>query len=384
MNTAELEQRYSVGVYPLKPVTIVSGKGARLFSEDGREFLDFGASFGVGNLGHCEPAVVEAIRKQAGELMFIPATYPNPVRARLQERLASLMPAGLDRVFLTNSGTEAVEAALKFARFATKRERIVAMKRAFHGRTFGALSATFKPDYREGFGTLLPVDFVSFNDPGEVAEAVTAETAAVIVEPVQGEGGVHPASPEFLRAVEKACRDKGALFILDEVQTGFGRTGRMFALEHTGARPDIVCVAKSLGGGFPVGAMVTTEERCVLPKTAHGSTFGGNPLACAAALAAIDVITERRLWERAERLGARIMSELRSAALPQVREVRGLGLMVGIELRQKSAPYLSALLEKGLLAIPAGQNVVRLLPPLVITDGELDRGISILKEVLAG
>jgi acetylornithine/LysW-gamma-L-lysine aminotransferase len=258
------------------------------------------------------------------------------------------------------------------------------MKRAFHGRSLGALSATFKKDYREGFGKLLPVDFVSFNDPAAVTEAVTGETAAVIVEPVQGEGGVHPVTKEFLDAAAKACRDKGALLILDEVQTGFGRTGRMFALEHFGARPDILCVAKSLGGGFPIGAMVTTKERCVLPRTAHGSTFGGNPLSCAAALAAIDVITERRLWERAERLGGRLVSELSAAALPPVREIRGLGLMVGLELREKAAPYLSRLLEKGVLAMPAGLTVIRLLPPLVITDDEMARGISVLKEVLSG
>jgi len=374
---------HSVGLYPLKPVTIVSGKGAKLFSEDGKEYLDFGASYGVGNVGHCAPPVVEAIRRQAGELLFVSATYPNPVRAKLQQKLASIMPEGLDRVFLCNSGTEAVEAAFKFARFVTKRERIVAMKRAFHGRTFGALSATFKKEYREGFGTLLPVDFISFNEPSEVAKAVTSDTAAVIVEPVQGEGGVHPATPEFLKAIESACRDKGALFILDEIQTGFGRTGKMFAMEHTGVRPDIVCLAKSLGGGFPIGAMVTTKERCILPKAAHGSTFGGNPLACAAALAAIDMIQEQKLWEKAERLGNIVLSELNAAKLPAVREIRGKGLMIGIELKQKSAPYLSKLVEKGLLAMPAGVNVIRLLPPLVISEEELRQGISILKDVLS-
>jgi acetylornithine/LysW-gamma-L-lysine aminotransferase len=383
MNTAQLEEMHSVGLYPLKPVTIVSGKGAKLYSEDGKEYLDFGASYGVGNVGHCAQPVVDAIRRQAGELLFVSATYPNPVRAKLQQKLASIMPEGLDRVFLCNSGTEAVEAAFKFARFVTKRERIVAMKRAFHGRTFGALSATFKKEYREGFGTLLPVDFISFNEPSEVAKAVTSDTAAVIVEPVQGEGGVHPATPEFLKAIESACRDKGALFILDEIQTGFGRTGRMFAMEHTGARPDIVCLAKSLGGGFPIGAMVTTKERCILPKAAHGSTFGGNPLACAAALAAIDMIQEIKLWERAEKLGNIVLSELNAAKLSAVREIRGKGLMIGIELKQKSAPYLSKLVERGLLAMPAGVNVIRLLPPLVISEEELRQGISILKEVLS-
>jgi acetylornithine/LysW-gamma-L-lysine aminotransferase len=217
-----------------------------------------------------------------------------------------------------------------------------------------------------------------------VAAAVTKETAAVIVEPVQGEGGVHQATPEFMRALESACRERGALLIVDEIQTGFGRTGKMFALEHTGVRPDIVCVAKSMGGGFPIGAMVTRKEHCVLPKAAHGSTFGGNPLACAAALAAIDFIQEHKLWEQAEKLGSQIMSELRAANLSAVREIRGKGLMIGIELKQKAQPYLSKLLDKGFLAIPAGANVLRLLPPLVITEDELGQGISILKEVLAG
>lgn len=384
LNAAELEEAYSVGCYALKPVDIVSGSGATLRARDGREYLDFGASYGACNVGHCNPAVVEAVRRQAGELMFISATYPNERRALLQERLASMMPAGLDRVFLCNSGTEAVEAALKFARFVTKRQRFVAMKRAFHGRTFGALSATFKGEYREGFGELLPVDFISYNEPAEAVGAITDSTAAVILELVQGEGGVHPARSEFLDAVSRACREKGALLIVDEIQTGFGRTGKMFALEHFGATPDIVCLAKSLGGGFPVGAMVTRKEHCVLPKAAHGSTFGGNPLACAAALAAIGYIQENRLWERAAALGKLLMEELSAANLPPVREVRGLGLMVGIELKQKSAPYLSRLLEKGVLAMPAGVNVVRLLPPLVMSGEELRRGIAVLKEVLAG
>ncbi len=384
MNTAELEEAFSVGCYALKPVNIVSGRGAILRSDDGREYLDFGASFGACNVGHCNPAVVEAVRKQAGELMFISATYPNAIRARLQEKIGSIMPAGLDRVFLCNSGTEAVEAALKFARFVTKRQRFVAMKRAFHGRTFGALSATFKGEYREGFGELLPVDFISYNESSDAEGAITNETAAVILELVQGEGGVHPARPEFLDAVSRACREKGALLIVDEIQTGFGRTGRMFAMEHFGAAPDIVCLAKSLGGGFPIGAMVTRKEHCVLPKAAHGSTFGGNPLACAAARAAIGVIEQDRLWERAAALGKILMEELSSADLPPVREIRGLGLMIGLELRHKSAPYLAKLLEKGVLAMPAGANVIRLLPPLVMSEEQLRRGMAVLKDVLAG
>jgi acetylornithine/LysW-gamma-L-lysine aminotransferase len=301
----------------------------------------------------------------------------------LLTKLAQIAPGDLGRAFLCNSGTEAVEAALKFARAATKRRKVIAAMRGFHGRTFGALSATWRKEFRRPFEPLLPgFAFVPYNRLERMEQAIDDETAAVILEVVQGEGGVIPGDGEYLRGVQQLCRERGALLIIDEVQTGFGRTGRMFACQHHDLQPDLLCVAKAMAGGLPMGAVLIGPRVGPLPARSHGTTFGGNPLACAAALAAIDFVETQALPQRAAKLGARLLTGFRGIRAAQVRQVRGLGLMVAVELKGSSAPYLAALAERGVLALSAGATVMRFLPPLVIDKEDIDAVVSHVADVL--
>jgi predicted acetylornithine/succinylornithine family transaminase/N-acetyl-ornithine/N-acetyl-lysine deacetylase len=382
----EQEQSYTSGVYSKRPVAIVRGSGALLWDADGREYLDCAAGHGVANIGHGHPEIAAALAAQAQRLITCPESLHNDVRARLLERLVRITPEGLSRIFLCNSGTEAIEGAFKFARLATGRTNIIATLRGFHGRSMGALSATWEPHYREPFAPLLPgISHVRYNNLAAADAAINEQTAAVIVELVQGEGGVHVASPAYITGLAKLCRERGALLIIDEVQTGFGRTGRLFACEHYDVQPDILCLAKALGGGLPVGAIclgTRVIESGRLTRGVHGSTFGGNPLACAAVLTTLAIIEREALVERAVVLGEYAFERLRALRSPLIREVRGTGLMIGIELTRRAQPYLEALMERGLIALPAGPNVIRLLPPLVITEGQLARGLDIVEEVL--
>lgn len=388
-NWAQIEERVLGGTTTRRgDAVMVRGEGCWLVDAEGRRYLDLGSAQGVALLGHCHPRVTEAIAAQARTLALCPSYLYNDTRARFAEALVEVLPAHLPYVFLTNSGAEAVEGALKFARLVTGRPAFVAATRGFHGRTFGALSVTWEPKYRDGFHPLLDTTHVSFNDAAALEAAVTDRTAAVVLEVVQGESGVHLGTPEFLRAAERCCRERGALLIIDEIQTGFGRTGRWFAIEHAGLAPDIMCLAKGLGGGFPMGALAYTQKiRDRLTPGAHGSTFGGSPLACAAGLAAIGAYRDEKLAERSAVLGARMLDELRTAlaGVPLVREVRGLGLMIGIELRTKVAPVLKRLMsEHGVIALPAGPTVLRLLPPLVITDAEIAQGVQAIVTTIKG
>jgi len=382
------EDRYSTNIFPKRDVAIVRGHGALLWGSDGKEYLDLGASYGVGNVGHCHPRVVEAIRAQAERLLYVSPTFYNDMRASLSERLAKLSPPGLDRVYLCNSGTEAVESAIKYARKHTGRSNMISCMRSFHGRTLGALSATFNKKYREGFEPLVPgFEFVPFGDLEALKKAVNDRTAAVIVEPIQGEGGIFPAPDGYLKGVRDICTDAKAVFVADEIQTGLGRTGRMFAVENWNVTPDIITIAKSLASGLPLAAMITHEGLCDLEKGSHGSTFGGSPICCAAALATLDVIVEEKLPEKAALLGKHAMDRLRAFAVSGrssvVREARGLGLMIGIELKKKAGPYLDDILAHGAIALPAGTTVIRLLPPLVISKDQLDKGLGTIEEVLS-
>ena len=384
MNFREVERARGLEVYPKRELTLVRGSGAEVWDEEGRRYLDCVGGIGVASVGHANPAVARAIAEQARTLVTCPGIFFNDRRAELLDKLVSIAPPGLTRAFLCNSGTEAVEAALKFARLATGRPGVVSAMRGFHGRTMGALSATFKKDYREPFAPLVPgFSFVPFGDAGKMRAAVGEDTAAVILEPVQGEGGVRPAAPGYLREVRAACDEAGALLILDESQTGFCRTGRMFACERYGVEPDLLCLAKAIAGGVPMGAVLAGDR---LPPLIgkHGTTFGGNPLACAAALAAIRFMEDERLAERAEALGARFRERFSRAAPARVRAVRQTGLMIGIELRERCRPYLLTLMEHGVLALPAGATVIRLLPPLVITEAQLDEVVDTLAAVLGG
>jgi acetylornithine/LysW-gamma-L-lysine aminotransferase len=379
-----LESRYGSGVYPKQPLVLARGAGARVWDADGREYIDCIGGHGVINVGHCHPAVVEAVQEQVARLMICPNGFYSEPRARLLAELVRIAPTGLERAFLCSSGAEAVEAALKFARLSTGREKVVAAMRGFHGRTFGALSATWRKEYREPFEPLVPgFEFVPYNRPERLARAVDDETAAVILEVVQGEGGVIPGDGEYLLAAQAACHERGALFILDEVQTGFGRTGRMFASCHHELQPDLMTVAKAIAGGVPMGAVLIGSRVGELPKKAHGSTFGGNLLACAAALATIAVIEEEGLPARAAQLGVQLSAGLQAVNSPLVREVRGLGLMVGMELKGNAAPYLASLAERGVLALSAGATVMRFLPPLVISAGDIDTVVGHVADVLA-
>jgi acetylornithine/LysW-gamma-L-lysine aminotransferase len=373
-------------VFSEKPLALASGEGLTLTGEDGTAFLDFGASYACTPLGHCPPTVVSAIQEQAGELLYVQGSYPVAVRTALRERLASVAPGDLSKVWLCNSGTEANEAALKFARSATGRDKIVVAKRAFHGRTLGALSLTWKDDYRDPFGPLPgDVEFVAYGDSEALSAAVDDETAAVFLEPVQGEGGVHPASEAYLQTARDATAEAGAALVLDEIQTGLGRTGTLWACDGVDVVPDILTTAKGLASGLPIGATLCADWIADGAGN-HGSTFAGNPLVAAAADATLRELVNQEVPANAASVGEYLQSGLRDAVaehdLP-VREVRGSGLMIGIEVKRGANRVLRDLaLQEQILALPAGRSVVRLLPPLVAETEHADAVIDGLIEVL--
>ena len=378
----QLEQAYEFDVYPKREIVLVRGKNAKVWDSEGREYIDCVAGHGVANIGHCNDRVIEAVEQQARRLINCTGTFYNDTRARLLEKLVSIAPKGLKRAFLCNSGTETVEAAIKFARFTTKRKEFICAMRGFHGRTMGAMSATFNPEYRKDFEPVVEgFHYVPFNNFDKLAEKVNDQTAGVILEIVQGEGGVHVGREDYFTKVRDLCDERDLLLIVDEVQTGFCRTGKMFASDYFGLEPDILCVAKAIAGGLPMGA-VLCSDKVEPPMGKHGSTFGGNPLACAAAIAAIDYMVENRLDEQAREKGDHFVGKLGGHAFANVREIRHLGLMIGIELKEKSTPYLAKLMEKGVLALPAGATVLRFLPPLTISYEEMDFVLGKLTEVL--
>lgn len=383
----EIEDMYTSGVYGKRQIAIVRGKGALLWDADGKEYIDCAAGQGVANIGHGRTEIAAALAAQAQRIITCPEIVYNDVRASLLERLAQITPEGISHFFLCNSGTEAVEGAFKFARLVTGRTGIIAALRGFHGRSMGALSATWQPHYREPFAPLIPnVTHIRYNNLAAAEEAINKNTAAIILELIQGEGGVHVAHEEYIQGIARLCRERGTLLIIDEVQTGFGRTGTLFACEQYALQPDILCLAKSLAGGAPMGA-VGLGQRVIasgrISKGVHGSTFGGNPLACAAALATLDIFECEHLVERAATLGEHAMQRLCAMHTPLIREVRGRGLLIGIELTRRVQPYLETLCERGILALPAGPNVLRLLPPLVITETQLDHVLDVVEESLA-
>jgi len=378
----DIETNHGAGVYAKQELVIVRGQGASLFDVDGNEYIDCTSGHGVANLGHAHPKVAAAIAEQASTLITLFESFPNDKRAALMQKMASLVP-GLDRVFFCNSGAEAVEAALKFARISTGRVGVVATMRAFHGRTFGSLSATFNKKYRQGFEPLVPgFSHVPYNNIDALASSVDEETAAVILEVIQGEGGVYPADAEYIQAARRICDEHGALLIVDEIQSGFGRTGVMFAFQNFGITPDLLCCAKSLAGGVPMGAVLIGVKVQNLTPGTHGTTFGGNPLSCAAGLAALTAIEEEDLAGQAAEKGAYLMDKLSQIDSPLIRDVRGMGLMIGVELKQKVAPYLKSLQERNILALNAGMTVIRLLPPLVITYEQIDQVVVAITDVL--
>lgn len=378
-----LETQYGVTLYPKRDAVMVRGSGATLFDDRGREYIDCAAGIGVANVGHCHPVVVEALQRQVSELMVVPNTLYNDKRSRLLEKLVAAAPASITRAYLCNSGAESVEAALKFARVATGRTDYVTAMRGFHGRTMGAVSATFTKKYRDPFAPLIPgFSYVPLNKIEKLEAAVTDKTAAVMLELVQGEGGVNIADKDYISAARKLCDDRGALLIIDEIQTGFGRTGKFFACEHHDLQPDMITVAKAIAAGVPMGATLLSDRIQIEPGM-HGTTFGGNPVACAAALATLEVLQTENLAQRAAEVGDYFQQKLAAKPLSQLRSVRRLGLMIGLELKGKSQPVLESLMQKGVVALPAGATVVRLLPPLVISTEQIDTVVDHLHELLA-
>jgi acetylornithine/N-succinyldiaminopimelate aminotransferase len=364
--------------YARQDVLLVRGSGARVWDSDGKEYLDFVAGIAVNNVGHCHPAIAQAISRQAERLIHTSNLYYTENQVLLAEELKAL--TGMKRAYFCNSGAESVEAALKLTRRATGKSKIVAAERAFHGRTLGALGTTYKSIYREPFRPLNEATFVPYNDVEALKAAVTAETGAVILEPVQGEAGVYVADAEYLRAARQICDDRGALLIFDEVQTGFGRTGKWFGKEHSAVMPDIMTLAKAMAGGLPIGAMLAAGPAAeAFVKGDHGSTFAGGPLICAAALAAIQVIKDERLVERSEEMGAYLKSQLAKLA---PREVRGLGLLVGVDLEADCKTLVEKALAKGVLLNSTGEHTLRFIPPLVVGKDEIDKVVNVIGESL--
>lgn len=376
--------------YGVRSMALVRGKGTRVWDCEGKVYLDFLAGISVNNLGHCPDRVVEAIRRQAGELMHCSNLYLVPQQAELAQRLCELCFA--DKAFFANSGAEANEGAIKLARLYSKvkhgdnRYEIITVRNSFHGRTLATLTATGQDKIQQGFAPL-PAGFhyAFFNELNSVMEKVTSATCAIMVEPVQGEGGVTPATMDFMEGLRRLCDDKNILLIFDEIQCGMARCGKMFAHQAYDIEPDIMTLAKALGNGFPIGAMLaTTEVADVLQPGTHGSTFGGGPLACAAALAVLDEMKESSIPQRAEDIGHYFRSTLeeRLGELPAVKEVRGLGLMIGIVLASAGAEIVKKCADEGVLINCTMGNVLRLLPPLTVTREECDQVTNLLYRLL--
>jgi len=388
-NVVARETRHVLQTYRRQPVTLVRGQGVRLWDTDGREYFDLLSGIGVAALGHAHPGLARAIADQAQTLIHTSNLFYHPLQGELAERLAAL--SGLPRAFFCNSGAEAVEACLKFARryWFTKgepRREFIALDESFHGRTFGALSVTSDEHYREPFEPLLPsVKFVATNDPAALAAAVSTSTAAIIAEPVLGEGGIRPLTPAFAAAITEACAQTGALFIADEVQSGLGRTGHGFYFQALGLTPHLVAVGKALGSGVPIGAALVSQQVAdAISFGDHGSTYGGNLLACRAALCVMTELVEGGLIEHINRVGPHVEQRLKAIAAKHriVKAIRGAGLMWGLELSCDAAPVVPAGLGHGVIVNRTAETVVRLLPPLVITETEIDEALGRLDAAL--
>lgn len=372
--------KYIFQTYTRQPIAIKKARGAVVTDVNGKEYIDCVAGIAVNNVGHCHPVVVEAIKRQAEELIHVSNLYYLECQALLAEQLVNL--SGTNRVFFCNSGAEAVEGALKLARKVSGKKEFIATEHAFHGRTRGALSVTHKEKYRKPFEPLSSSVFVPYNDTEAIRNAITRDTAGIIVEPIQGEGGVIVPSDEYLKEVREICDETGTLLILDEVQTGFGRTGKWFAKEHSGILPDIMTTAKAMGGGFPMGALLAVEDTAAnFERGDHASTFGGSPLACAAALANIDVMKKERLVERSGELGTYLMDKLAGMNKDYVTEIRGRGLMVGMELSINCEDIVNKTRERGILLNCTSGSVLRFVPPLTITKEQMDTVVSVLNEI---
>jgi predicted acetylornithine/succinylornithine family transaminase len=386
-------EHYLMQTYARLPAMLVKGRGTKVWGSDGKEYLDFVGGVATNVLGHCYPKVVVALQKQAQRLMHVSNWYHIEPQLKLAKILVQNSFA--DKVFFCNSGTEAVEGAIKLARKYASRKKgsncteIITALNSFHGRTMGALSATGQEKLRKGFGPALPgFSHVPFGDADEVGKAITPETCAVLLEPIQGESGVRIPPPDYLNQVRRICSERGVLLILDEIQTGMGRTGKLFAYEHSGITPDIMALAKGLGAGMPIGAVLATDTvASAFGPGDHGSTFGGNPLATAAGIATMDALLEGGLiLDQCRRMGAYLLNRVQGVARKHsdiAVETRGAGLLVGLELNRECAPVISSCLERGLLINCAANKVIRMMPPLIVQEEEIDSAMGILDEALS-
>jgi len=388
----EWSARYHANTYGRAPICLVRGEGLRVWDSDGREYLDFTSGLAVVALGHCHPRVTGAIQEAAGTLLHVSNLFGTVVGSEVAATLDRLIGGPSGRVFFCNSGAEANEAALKLARkyakerFSSDRYEVVATRNSFHGRTLATLSATGQEKYQHGFEPLVAgFKHVPYDDLGAMERAIDSRTAAVLVEPIQGEGGVHVPDEGYLPGLRKLCDESGALLIVDEVQTGMGRTGTLWAYEHAGVEPDVMTVAKALANGVPIGAMLARESvATALGPGTHASTFGGTPFVASVALATLTTLLEEKLPERAARMGRRLMDGLRGlqSRHPSLGEVRGRGLLIGVELARPAAPLVAACRDQGLLVHSAGEQVLRLAPPLIVDEAACDSALATLDRVL--
>ena len=385
------EQKYLLNTYARYPVAMVRGKGVYLWDVDGKRYLDFLSGLGVNALGHAHPRIVKTIREQAAKVIHLSNLYYNEYQGVLAEKLCQ--KSGLDRAFFTNSGTEAIEGALKLVRAAghanggPEKSIVITLDNSFHGRTMGALALTGQEKYRHGFEPMLEgARFVPRNDPGALHAAMDATVCAIIVEPIQGEGGIQVSSPEFLQACREAADQHNAALIFDEIQCGMGRTGRLFAFEHFGVKPDVVCIAKPMAAGFPMGAFLTSEKfaQHITPGK-HGTTFGGGPLACRLGLEYLAIVEEENLPQQVQRVGAHFTRKLQElvAKFDIATEARGVGAIQALQLNIPGKPVLQGALSDGLLINVTQDNVLRFLPPFLLEEKHVDAGVRILKRQLA-
>ncbi len=376
---------YLIATYPDRGLTFVAGEGNYLIDRDGNKYLDLGSNYGVSIFGYGLTNVSKALEQQLRRLINLHGSFRNDIRNTASKRLVERCGGKLSRVFFSNSGAEAIEAALKFACLATGKRHFIAMINGYHGKTLGALSATSGEKYRRPFLPLLwNFTHVNYGDLEAVQINITPETAAVIVEPVQGEGGIRLPPPEYLKSLQQLCETREVLLISDEIQSGVGRTGTFLAGEQFGINPDILCLGKGLAGGLPIGATLVTEKISQkIPVHIHTSTFGGNPLACAGIIAVLGELENGQILERVQNIGKHFLSELKQIRHREIIEARGLGLMLGLELRDSATPALKALQTERIIALPAGSNIVRFLPPYLISEKEVDQTIAILKKIFA-
>ena len=388
-NIIQLTKKHVAGTYGRYPIALVKGKGSKVWDKSGKQYIDFVSGLAVDNLGHCHPAVVSAIKKQAGKLIHVSNLYHIEPQSQLAEKLTSLSFA--DKVFFCNSGTEANEAAIKLARKfffdqgKTQQTEIITMHNSFHGRTLGSLSATAQKKFHTGFKPLLPgFKYVPFNNLPATRKAITKKTCAIMVEPIQGEGGVNIPDPSYLKGLKKICQEHGILLIADEVQTGFGRTGKLFAYEVYKAKPDIMTLAKAMAGGVAIGAMAGTNRvmKSFVPVT-HAATFGGNPLACSAALASLQVLTEKNFLSKANETATYFLQRLKEIDNPIIKEARGIGMFLALELQKPGNDIVIDCMKQGFLINCIQQNILRFIPPLIITKKEIDSLVSVLSNSLA-